>query len=454
MGPVRTHEGYFIDLKKCYQHDPINKVISGEPVNGVKGSCCLSYLKYFRPVQSTCIDYMHSLLEGVIKTFFKYWFSSECSSYPCSVRKYLKEIDSRLCKIRPPKFVPSTPRSIYSHNIWRAHEYLSFMLYYALPVLRDILQLDYYNNLKKLVLSMEILLSPAIDMITLKNVEATIVSFVEEVSLMYPPGIMLSGMHETLHLVSCTLDFGPLNTTNCFQVFHFWLHCILIVDFKQFYFKVREMNRKLMGFIHGKDLIGEELIKIFSTAQILSRFANSENMKNHKLREFINERLKFKSANIKRQADRNSGIKITDKIEQMNDTQHLEVFRKFLCLRNIAPINVCHRIIFNGIAYTSIRTKTKRNDSCFINEKTNKIGAIECFVVFESTVYIIAKKIVVLFKAVELNCYPKIESKLCVCYVSDQIFVEKIENIKKIVLIDISNSNCFVSLFRSSHLFN
>ena len=194
---------------------------------------------------------MHSLLEGVIKNFFKYWFSSEFSSSNFSIRKFIREIDDRIIKIKPPKFVPSTPRSIDYYNKWSAHEYLSFILYYALPVFRDVMRFDYYQNLKKLVVFIEIILSSEINVENLTQAEKIITEFVEEVSKLYPPTIMLSGMHEMLHLVDCTLDFGPLNCINCFQF--------------------EELNRKLMRFLHGHDLIGEDRID--------KDFYNSSNFK-------------------------------------------------------------------------------------------------------------------------------------------------------------------------------
>ena len=49
----------------------------GRCVNGVKGVCCLSYLEFFHPVTGTCVDYMHSALEGVVKSLFNLWFSPE-----------------------------------------------------------------------------------------------------------------------------------------------------------------------------------------------------------------------------------------------------------------------------------------------------------------------------------------------------------------------------------------
>ncbi len=120
-GPLRNRETYLQDVKRAVE---IN-----DTINGVKGDCCLNYLKYFNAVESTCIDYMHSLL-GVVKNFFNHWFNSKIHS-EYSFVKYMQEIDNRSLAVQPPKYVPITPRTIYSFNIWRAHEYCTFILYYA-----------------------------------------------------------------------------------------------------------------------------------------------------------------------------------------------------------------------------------------------------------------------------------------------------------------------------------
>ena len=59
QGPLRTDECYLYDLNKGAS--------TNSEINGVKGPCALSVLKYFNTISSTCIDYMHSLLEGVVK---------------------------------------------------------------------------------------------------------------------------------------------------------------------------------------------------------------------------------------------------------------------------------------------------------------------------------------------------------------------------------------------------
>ena len=72
-------------------------------------------------------------------------------------------------------------------------------------------------------------------------IKKILISFVKEAQDIYPGDIMVSGMHEILHLVDCTLEFGPLNCINSFQF--------------------EELNRKIIRLISGKDLIGDEFLK-------------------------------------------------------------------------------------------------------------------------------------------------------------------------------------------------
>jgi hypothetical protein len=167
----------------------------------------------------------------------------------------MQEIDKRLLKIKPPKYIPSTPRSIYSHSLWRAHEYSSFILFYALPVFRGLMSSDIYENLKKLVIFLETILSPKININMLNQAENLIQEFVKELTELYDERIMLSGVHELLHLVDYTIQFGPLNSINLYQF--------------------EELNRVLISFSHGFDLIGEEILKIFSTSRIFLNYTEN-----------------------------------------------------------------------------------------------------------------------------------------------------------------------------------
>jgi hypothetical protein len=72
-GPKRTDINNQTHLKMA--------TTKNDPFFGVKGACILSYLKHYKPLSSTCIDYMHSVLEGVIKRLFHHWFDSTFNFY-------------------------------------------------------------------------------------------------------------------------------------------------------------------------------------------------------------------------------------------------------------------------------------------------------------------------------------------------------------------------------------
>jgi hypothetical protein len=413
-GPPRTKENYLDDIEK---HNDTNDV-----VHGVKRDCCLNYLKYFNAVESTCIDYMHSILEGVIKNFFNYWFEKPINS-KFSLGKYMKEIDKRLLRIKPPKYIPNTPRSIYTHNLWRAHEYSTFILFYALPVFNGLMGIEYYNNLKKLVIILENLLRPEININELKNVEKVIFEFVEELSesedALYPKSIMLSGVHEMLHLVDC--------------------------------FPFEELNRKIMSFTHGHDLIGEELYKIYSTSRILLKYVYSGKIKNSKIKSFITKNLDIKSSNRKR-INEDKKMHLRSKPEITTNTLYLNALNVFNGMA-ATQLTFYTKIIYKGVYYCSSIYNTKRCDSAFITTTGNK-GLIEKFIVVNDQVLVIAKKIVSIYNPFFITKFPSLKSKLHICVVSDEYFIEEISKIKKKFLIKPESDTCFFSTFSTSHLFN
>ncbi len=59
-------------------------------------------------------DYMHCVLEGVVKACLKLWTESQYRKQPYSVRHSLADIDRLLLEQRPPHEFTRPPRSIVS----------------------------------------------------------------------------------------------------------------------------------------------------------------------------------------------------------------------------------------------------------------------------------------------------------------------------------------------------
>ncbi len=101
--------------------------------HGVKGSSVLSKLRHYCPLKNTIIDFMHSVLEGVLKKFFKIWFSDTLSTEEGSLKGYIEQINERVLKVRPPSFVPAALRDISLWKMWRAKEFLFFLFIIHYP---------------------------------------------------------------------------------------------------------------------------------------------------------------------------------------------------------------------------------------------------------------------------------------------------------------------------------
>ena len=112
-------------------------------------SCSCMWTVEMLLILSVVIDYLHCIYEGITKAFMEFWFDSKYNSYPFYIRKFLKEIDRKLYRIKPYR---SSPRSISkSLSFWKASEFKAWLLFYSVPILKDILPPKYINHWTLLV---------------------------------------------------------------------------------------------------------------------------------------------------------------------------------------------------------------------------------------------------------------------------------------------------------------
>ena len=82
-------------------------------VNGVKGISPLS--EHLDLVTSIPVDYMHAVLEGVVRRLMNSWFNSNQHCQPYYIGHEVNEIDVQLLKQHPPHEFSRPPRSIKMH---------------------------------------------------------------------------------------------------------------------------------------------------------------------------------------------------------------------------------------------------------------------------------------------------------------------------------------------------
>ncbi|RMZ95014.1 hypothetical protein BpHYR1_017555, partial [Brachionus plicatilis] len=266
---LRDHDEYLKDVTIACK--------LGKTFEGIKGETILSQLECYKPIESTLIDPMHTIFLGVTRLLLQYWFES--SFYEkFSLKKFYEKMNNRLKSIRPPNFFTYAPRELDTFKLWRAHEFMNFIFFYSVPLFYEIMPAEYFENFLYLLIGLEQLYSEKIIYRNLKKVDLFFKKFVQGLETLYNEHIMMSGVHELLHLVKSTEDSGPLNDASCFPF--------------------EELNRKFTSMINGKDLIGDEFIKLWNISQLIEIHLQDKNFDTEYFK-FIKENFKIKTSNSK-----------------------------------------------------------------------------------------------------------------------------------------------------------
>lgn len=188
----------------------------GRQCMGIKGPSLLSLLPQFDIVRGMVPDYMHCICLGVVRQIAKLWFEPKNHEEPFYIGKSSKLVDRRLLGIKPPCSVSRTPRSISQLKFWKAHEWLAWLIYYSLIVLKDVLPSTYYSHWAILVDSVTVLLGSDISLSQVVYCERNLQSFVVKFEQLYGKKHCSYNVHQILHLVQSVRDFGPLWSHSAF----------------------------------------------------------------------------------------------------------------------------------------------------------------------------------------------------------------------------------------------
>ena len=237
-GPIRTHAGN--------QSDAFEAQNLGKSVDGIKGPSWFSLLKGHDIIKGTSIDYMHSVLQGVMKSLMNLWFNPSFSSEPFNISAKIQDIDKRLSEIKPPNTISRLPRSIDSNRKhFKANELRCFLLFYGAVVLNGILPNVYYEHFMFLSEAIYLLSSSEITPDMLAKADALLQHFCLIFDELYSERSHTINIHSLLHLTEDVFNLGPLWTHSCFA-------------FESF-------NGQLLKFIHGTQSIAFQIVTAVSS---------------------------------------------------------------------------------------------------------------------------------------------------------------------------------------------
>ena len=191
---------------------------SRETVKGIKGFSWPMFFPKFDIICGIAVDYMHSVLLGVVKMLLTLWTDKSHSSEPWFLgAEKLKVLDKRFLQIKPPYKVTRTPRSLIANMAHlKASELRAFLLFYGLPCLWGLLPDEYFQHFLLLVEAVFILLQDSISSEQLSKSATLLQHFCLRVESLYGGRYQTFNVHCLLHLVSCVENLGPLWASSCF----------------------------------------------------------------------------------------------------------------------------------------------------------------------------------------------------------------------------------------------
>ena len=237
---LRTHESVNRHAEEALK--------SGEAAEGIKGYSILS--KYIDVVDDIPIDYMHAVLEGVVKQITGMWFNSKHHKSSFYIGNRVKEVDRMLVKIKPPSHFRRSPRPVATTlKFWKANEYRAWLLFYSMPIVEKFLPSEYVHHWSLLVWSMHILTSSAIEVQLLPIVDQAIDTFYALIPNLYGLQVCTANIHSLTHLTGFVKKWGPL-----------WAYSL---------FGFENMNGHIRKTFHGTRQIVDQLVFCVKAEQSL-----------------------------------------------------------------------------------------------------------------------------------------------------------------------------------------
>lgn len=238
-------------IKHHYKH--IEKAINrGRPVKGVKGPSVVMLLPTCHIIHSFPPEYMHSVLLGVTKLFGTLWFDSANSNKDWYLGLKVTEFNNKLLAIRPPCEITRIPQSI--KNKLKANEWKSFLLYYSLSCLIDIMPQKYVQHWLLFVYSIYIFSKTKFTDNEFDKAKTALHQFVLNIELFYGKEYMKYNVHMMLHMPDYIKKYGAVWAWSAFPFEHF--------------------NGIIAKMFHGSQCVPLQICKIYSRIRYIKENSN------------------------------------------------------------------------------------------------------------------------------------------------------------------------------------
>ncbi|OXU17411.1 hypothetical protein TSAR_006242 [Trichomalopsis sarcophagae] len=171
---------------------------TGNSAYGVKKVTPLLVLNKFNIIDGFVPDPMHCIDLGIAKQFCEYWFNS--SQKPFSISNAdMERIDNYIKSFKVPTQLARLSRSIKDQKFWKAREWENWILFYSLPILREIYGFARYLKHWSFARAFYLLQKNSITQDELIIADQLLRDFVAETECLYTKDAMTFNIHQLLH---------------------------------------------------------------------------------------------------------------------------------------------------------------------------------------------------------------------------------------------------------------
>lgn len=209
----RTHKQTMENARQAHESKMMN---SYSPVCGVKGYSWFMFIPGFNIIDGVAIDYMHGALLGVMKMLMGLWFDKSHATEQWSLSRKVDVVDKRLLNITPLNCISRVPRSISDLTHWKASEFRSFLFFYSIPCLWNVLPADYFQHFILFVEAIWLLDQQSVSLNALQKASKLLRHFCLRIESFYGSRYETMNIHCLLHLTDCVRNIGPLWCCSCF----------------------------------------------------------------------------------------------------------------------------------------------------------------------------------------------------------------------------------------------
>lgn len=350
--PLRTNDSV---LKSAENAEQTKRVDAG-----IKGKSVLTDTVDL--VKNIPIDYMHCVLEGVMKWLMNKWFTSSNHGSPSYIGRQVKSVDSQLLCQCPPHDFSRAPRSIEKHRAhWKASEFRYWLLYYSLPLLADVLPPLYVHHYSLLVCAIHILLQSKLKEAQIKAAEEMLKDFHKLLPELYGENSCTLNAHSLTHLTLYVKLWGPL-----------WTHSL---------FGFESFNGHITSMIHSKYRVAEQLSFALDVNQAIGNLADKlVSVENEQTLHFLAP-LSSLINQPRRMTMILPGIYSIGKLQSANFSRDEVTAIRKLTNQDSTTILAFKRLYFHDTTLYSSQQERKRNSSCccYVLEGIRQYGVIQKF---------------------------------------------------------------------------